>query len=393
MREVAVLGVGMHPFGKLENKSIKDLCRYAVLKALQDAGIKWQEVQAIAAGSSRFSGGKGWGLNGNDVAEEMGSNGLPIYNLSAGGAAAGNAFNVGHMMVATGMHDVVLVVGGEKMPAGFIQTSGLEDEADLEFLRQRCVGLPGPAFWGLLAQRRMMVHGTTEEHYAAAVVKAHKLGAHNPNARFQKEFTMEQVLKSAMVNDPLRLFEICPVSDGAAAVVLCAADRARKLDPNPVLVAASCVATNLFDDGLLRGLSTPIPGDGRFMHSESDGAVRRAMALASMGPSDIDLIELQDNTPYYELAWPEEWGFCEPGESDRMVMAGETMPNGRLPINPSGGLTCFGEASTAVGLMQACEVTWQLRGQAGGRQVPDARVGLMQSTGLGGNGAAAIFKR
>ncbi|CAB1370810.1 thiolase C-terminal domain-containing protein [Denitratisoma oestradiolicum] len=393
MRDVAVLGVGMHPFGKLENKSIKDLCRHAVSEALKDAGIRWHEVQAIAAGSSRFSGGKGWGLNGNDVSEDMGSTGLPIYNLSAGGAAAGNAFNVGHLLVATGVHDMVLVVGGEKMPAGFIQTSGVEDETDLEFLRQRCIGLPGPAFWGLLAQRRMMDYGTTEEHYAAAVVKAHKLGVHNPYARFQKEFSQEQVLKSAMVNDPLRLFEICPVSDGAAAVILCSAERARRATASPVLVASSCAATNLFGDGLLRGVSTPLPADGRFMHSECDSAVRKAMELAGMGHQDIDLIELQDNTPYYELAWPEEWGFCAPGESDRMVLQGETMPTGRLPINPSGGLTCFGEASTAVGLVQACEITWQLRGQAGGRQVPNARVGLMQSTGLGGNGAAAILKR
>ena len=149
MREVAVLGLGMHPWGKFKDKSVTQMCREAVEAALKDAGIEWPEIQAVAAASSRFSGGKGWGLNGNDVVEEMGSTGIPVYNLSAGCAAGGNAFNIGYSLVAGGFHDIVLVVGGEKMPKGFIQTSGIEDVTDPEFLRQRCIGMPGPAFWRL----------------------------------------------------------------------------------------------------------------------------------------------------------------------------------------------------------------------------------------------------
>jgi len=392
MREVAVIGVGMHPWGKFAEKSITQLCREAVVAALADADVAWREVEAVAAASSRFSGGKGWGLNGNDIVEEMGPTGVPVYNLSAGCAAGGNAFNIGHTLVASGLHDVVLVVGGEKMPKGFIQTSGVEEETDLEYLRQLAVGMPGPAFWGLLASRRMADHGTTEEQLARIAVKAHQVAKHNENARFRQEFTLEDVLTSPLVSYPLRLYEICPVSDGAAAVVLCSADEARKRATKPVWVASSTVATSRFADGVPRGLATVVP-PGVTHHSEAAACVRGALAGAGATPEDVDLVELQDNTVYYELAFPEEWGFCEPGEAESLVERGETLPAGRLPINPSGGFLCFGEATTAMGVFQVCELTWQLRGQSGARQVPEAKLGLGQTLGLGGNASAVVLKR
>jgi len=392
MRDVAVLGVGMHPFGKFADKSVTELCRDAVTAALADAGVAWGQIDAVAAASSRFSGGKGWGLNGNDVVEDMGSTGVPVYNMSAGCAAGGNAFNVGYSLVAGGMYDTVLVVGGEKMPKGFIQTSGVEEETDPEFLRQRCVGMPGPAFWALLCRQRMAEHGTTEEQLAKIAVKAHQLGKHNENARFRQEFTLEDVLGSNLVSDPLRLYEICPVSDGAAAAVICSADKARELGGEPVWIAGSAVATAKFDDGLPRGLAGVIPS-GPAHHSEAALAVCKAMAQAGAEPEDVDFVELQDNTVYYELAFPEDWGLCKPGEAEHLLEAGETMPTGRLPINPSGGFLCFGEATTAMGVWQVYELTRQLRGQAGPRQVPDAKLGLAQTLGLGGNATALVLKK
>ena len=203
---------------------------------------------------------------------------------------------------------------------------------------------------------------------------------------------MDDVLKSSMVSFPLRLYEICPVSDGAAAVVLGSAEVARKVTSSPLWVASSAVATARFDDGIPRGLACTAPS-GRTHHSEAAIAVSKAMENAGVGTKDVDLIELQDNTVYYELAFPEEWGFCEAGEAESLVAKGETMPTGRLPINPSGGFQSFGEATTAQGLLQICEVGWQLRGEAGGRQVPDAKVGLAQTLGLGGNAAATVLKR
>lgn len=392
MRDVAVLGVGMHPFGKFADKSVTELCRHAVTEALADAGMVWNQVEAVAAASSRFSGGKGWGLNGNDVVEDMGSTGIPVYNMSAGCAAGGNAFNVGYSLVAGGLYDTVLVVGGEKMPKGFIQTSGVEEETDPEFLRQRCVGMPGPAFWALLCRQRMAEYGTTEEQLAKIAVKAHQLGKHNENARFRQEFTIEDVLGSNMVSDPLRLYEICPVSDGAAAAVICSAEKARELGGDAVWVAGSAVATATFDDGLPRGLAGVIPS-GPAHHSEAALAVGKALAQAGVAATDVDFVELQDNTVYYELAFPEDWGLCKPGEAEHLLETGETMPTGRLPINPSGGFLCFGEATTAMGVFQVHELTQQLRGQAGPRQVPDATVGLAQTLGLGGNATAVVLKR
>jgi acetyl-CoA acetyltransferase len=382
----------MHPWGKFADKSVTELCRVAVDAALADAGVAWRDIEAVSAASSRFSGGKGWGLNGNDVVEEMGSTGIPVYNLSAGCAAGGNAFNVGVTLVASGLHDMVLVVGGEKMPKGFIQTSGLEDVTDPEYLRQRCVGMPGPAFWALLARRRMEEYGTTEEDYAEVAVKAHKVGTHNELARFRQLFTKEEVLASSLVTYPLRLYEICPVSDGAAAVVICSPEVARRHTTKPVWVASSAVATMAFDDGLPRGLASVVPS-GLTHHSEAAHAVRKSLEGAGVAPDDLSLVELQDNTVYYELAFPEEWGLCKPGEAESLMRKGETLPTGRMPINPSGGFLCFGEATTAQGLFQICEVGRQLRGEAGERQVPNARLGLAQTLGLGGNATATILKR
>jgi acetyl-CoA acetyltransferase len=238
----------------------------------------------------------------------------------------------------------------------------------------------------------MEEYGTTEKHLAQVAVKAHKNSVHNPNARFRKEFSIEDVLSSPMVSFPLRLYHICPVSDGAAAVVLCSAEAARKRTARPLSVAASTVTTARFDDGIPRGLGGMTP-PGRTFHSEAALAVRKAFEQAGVGPGDLDFVELQDNTVYYELAFPEEWGLCEPGEAERLVEKGETTPTGKLPINPSGGFQSFGEATTAQGLFQICEIGWQLRGEAGARQVPNAKVGLAQTLGLGGNATAAVLKR
>jgi len=200
------------------------------------------------------------------------------------------------------------------------------------------------------------------------------------------------VLASPMVTYPLHLHQICPVSDGAAAVVLCSAERARQLGGKPVWVAASAVATARFDDGITRGIGGLVPPAGTF-HSEAKRAVEKALSGAGIGPKDLSFVELQDNTVYYEFAFPEEWGLCEPGEVEKLLEKDETMPTGKLPINPSGGFLSFGEATTAQGLFQICELGWQLRDQAGARQVPKAKIALSQTIGLGGNATAVVLKR
>ena len=321
MREVAAIGLGMHPWGKFADKSVTELCRDAVEAALTDAGVQWREIEAVAAASSRFSGGKGWGLNGNDVVEDMGMTGIPVYNLSAGCAAGANAFNIGHTLVASGVHDVVLVVGGEKMPKGFIQTSGVEEQTDPEFLRQRCIGMPGPAFWAVLCRSRMKDHGTTEEQLAKVAVKAHKLGKHNENARFRKEFTLEQVLARTWSATRCACYRDLSGERrrGRGRPVL--GRKGEKRSGKPVWVAASAVATARFDDGITRGIGGPVPPAGT-IHSEAKRPWRRRCAAPASVPRTSSFVELQDNTVYYELAFPEEWGFCEPGEAEKLLENG-----------------------------------------------------------------------
>lgn len=395
MREVAVAGVGLHPFGKFEEKPLIKMLAEVVDMALKDAQMEWKDIQGIAAGSSRFSGGMGWGLAGNEIAQMMGRSGIPIYNVSSACATGANAFNVAYTLVGSGACDIALAVAGEKMPKGFIpRTPGAADDAsDVDYIRWKAIGVPNPGYWAMEVRRRMEDFGTTEIHLAKVSVKAHKVGVDNPNARYRKVFNLEEVLNSPMVSYPLRLLEICAVSDGAAAAVLCAKERIQQKATKPVWVATSTVATMEFGDRQIRipEVSTNPKPNVPFT-SEVTLAVRRAFELAGIGPKEIDFVELQDNSVGQELIFPEVWGMCEPGECDRLVDRDQTYPNGKLPINPSGGFASFGEATTAMGLFQVAEGVWQLRGEAGPRQVEGAKTCLLQTLGLGGNGTAIILK-
>jgi acetyl-CoA acetyltransferase len=273
------------------------------------------------------------------------------------------------------MHDVVLVVGGEKMPKGFIQTSGGRGDDGPEYLRQLCVGVPGPRSGPSCAAGAWRTTAPPRSSWRRSPSRRGRTAYRIPYARYRKEASVAEVMKSPLVSYPLRLFEICAVSDGAAAVVICSADVARPADHE-----AGVGGGQHGRDGALRrrnpawtrrrrparrqGVSQRGRGGGEGRHGE--GRHR---------PTGIDLVELQDNTVYYELSFPEEWGFCEPGEAESLLERGDTLPTGRLPINPSGGFLSFGEATTAQGLFQVCEVGWQLRGDAGGRQVPMRRSG------------------
>lgn len=395
MREVCILGVGEHPFGKFEEKSVLQMIAETADEALKDAEVEWKDIGGIGAASSRFSGGLGWGLTANELAQAVAMSGVPVFNVSAACAAGGSAFNAAYLMVASGICDIALAVAGEKMPKGFIpRTPGAaEDITDVDYLRWKAIGMPNPAYWAMEACRRMHELGTTEEHFAKVSVKAHKVGAENPRARYRKVFTLEEVLNSNMVNYPLRLYEICAVSDGAAVVVLCTAEEAHKRTTKPVTVAASVTATGRFGDSQIRipEISTT-PNSETPFYSEVVLAVRSAYEMSGIAPKDISFIELQDNCSWQELAWPELFGLCEPGKGDWLADHDETTPEGELPINPSGGFLSFGEATTVMGLFQVCEMVWQLRGEAGARQVKNPKVALGATLGLGANGSAIILK-
>jgi acetyl-CoA acetyltransferase len=395
MSQVAVAGVALHDFGKFPDKPLLEMARDVVMDALADAGLAWLEVEAIVAGSSHFSGGMGWGLSGNEIQSAIGSLGIPVYNLSAACATGANAFSVAHMMVASSQYESVLVVAAEKMPRGFIPRppGGADDITDPDYLRWVCLGCPNTAYWAIECRRRMAELGTTDMDLAVVAAKAHNIGAQNPKARFRAQMTVEKVMASPMVSSPLRLQEICAVSDGAAAAVLCTEKKAPQGRSRRVSVAATATATSSYGD---LAISTPSLACGALAGapyaSEVSKAVSKALSAAQVGPTDLDLIELQDNCVWQELEYPELWGVFERGQSEWMARHGVTGIGGRMPINTSGGFLSFGEATTVMGLFQVYELTLQLRREAGFRQLENPHIGLAQTRGLGGNAAAIVLK-
>ena len=394
-RRVYVLGAGAHPWGKWPEKPQLQMALDALNAALGEAGLDWPDVQGLVAASSRFEGGMGWGLHANEVALATASQGMACVNVGGACAAGAIAFNTAYSMVASGQHDVVGAVGAERMPKGFIPRppGSQDDPADNDYLRWVAMGATNPAFWAMEARRRMHDFGTTEETFAKASVLMRRNARGNPYARFRQETSVEEVLASPLVADPLHLLQICPVSDGAAALILGTEEQARRAGGPLVEVAGSAIATGQFGDPGRRiptVASTPRPDVPNT--SEVVTAVQRACAMAGIAPSDVDLLEMADNTAWHILAWPELFGCYEPGQGDWMLENGKLDIGGELSLNPGGGFLSFGEATTAQAVMQICELSWQLRGKADGRQVPGVRVGMSAVLGLGANGGAVILK-
>lgn len=393
---VFVLGAGAHPWGKWQDKSQLQLAIDAMQAALADASLSWQEVQALVAASSRFEGGFGWGLHANEVAQAVSEGGMTCVNVGGACAAGAVAIHAAYSMIASGECDVVAAIGAERMPKGFIPRppGSADDIGDQDYLRWIAIGATNPAYWAIEAKRRQVKFGTTDETLARAAVLMRHNAARNPYARFRQPTTMEEVLASPMVSDPLRLLEICPVSDGAAAVILGSEKYAAKSASPAVQVAGCAVASGQFGDPARRipSISSTVR-QGVPHTSEVVAAVERALAMAGLGTGDVDVLEMADNSAWHILEWPELLGFHDAGESDSRLAAGEFDIDGHLAINPSGGFLSFGEATTAQAVMQVCELTWQLRGEAEGRQVSNARVGMSAVLGLGANGGSVVLKR
>lgn len=395
MRPVFVLGAGAHRWGKYPAISQLQLALHAIGEALADASLNWPDVQGLVAASSRFEGGMGWGLHANEIVQTVAERGIPCINVGGACAAGAIAFQTAFAQIASGQYDVVAAVGAEHMPKGFIgrPPGGADDITDSDYLRWVTMGATNPAYWALEARRRIHDFGTTPETFARASVLMHRNAVGNPRARFRKECTVEEVLASALVSDPLHLLEICAVSDGAAAVVLGSEEQARRSGGKMVQVAGCAIATGQFGDPAVRIPTVSMNARAGVPHtSEVTKAALRACEMAGVGPSEMDILEIADNTAWHVLAWPEMLGFYEPGQSDWLIEHGELAISGKFPVNPSGGFLSFGEATTAQALLQICELTWQLRNQAEGHQVENARVGLSTVLGLGANGGAVVLK-
>jgi acetyl-CoA acetyltransferase len=392
--DVAVLGVGMHPWGKW-GRSFVSYGVHAARAALADAGVSWQDVDLVVGGETVRNGYAGY-VAGATFAQALGWNGASVATSYAACATGAQALDTARSRIRSGSSRVALVIGADTTPKGFLAPNAGERWDDPDWLRFRLLGMTNPAYFAMYARRRMDLHGATVEDFAAVKVKNARHGLGNPNARYRKAVTTEDVLGSAVVADPLHLLDICATSDGAAAVVLTSTDHARELGASdPVRVAAVSTVTPTFPNTVLDmpNLSTDPAGAAPVERTFKESIAHAAYEEAGIDPSDVDLAEVYDLSTALELDWMEDLALCKPGEAESLLRAGETTVGGRIPVNPSGGLACFGEAVPAQALAQVCEVTWQLRGQATGRQVEGARVGITANQGLFGHGSSVLLTR
>ena len=391
--DVAVAGVGMHPWGKW-GKNFVTYGVHAARAALTDAGIPWQDVDLIVGGETVRNGYGGY-VAGATFAQALGWNGASVATSYAACATGAQALDTARARILAGLCEVALVVGSDTTPKGFLAPNAGERWDDPDWLRFRLLGMTNPAYFALYARRRMDLYGATQEDFAQVKVKNARHGLANPNARYRKEVSVEDVLSSAVVSDPLHLLDICATSDGAAAVVLTSVDYARKHGlTNPVRISAISTVTPTFPNTVMDmpNLSTDssaVAGVPERTFKES--IAHAAYEEAGIGPEDVSLAEVYDLSTALELDWIEDLALCKRGEAETLLRAGDTTIGGRIPVNPSGGLACFGEAVPAQALAQVCEVTWQLRGQAEGRQVEGAKVGITANQGLFGHGSSVLL--
>ncbi|GAB3962845.1 lipid-transfer protein [Actinoallomurus acanthiterrae] len=392
--DVAVLGVGMHPWGKWG----RDFVEYglaAARDALTDSGLAWTDIEYIAGADTIRNGYPGF-IAGATFAQALGWSGARVSSCYAACASGAQAMSTARAQILAGLVDVALVVGADTTPKGFFAPVGGDRPDDPDWLRFRLLGATNPVYFALYARRRMALYGAGRDDFAAVKVKNARHGLHNPYARYRKEVTAADVAASPVVADPLRLLDICATSDGGAAVVLSSLEYARRHGHGtPVRIGALSTVTPTFPHTVLELASFATESSVAVDPQERPFRAANAAAAyeeAGLGPEDLSLAEVYDLSTALELDWYEDLGLCKPGEAEGLLRDGATTLGGRIPVNPSGGLASFGEAIPAQAIAQVCELTWQLRGQAGKRQVEGARAGIAVNQGLFGHGSAIIAR-
>ena len=370
MREVCIVGVGMTRFTK-NNLHFREMGREATWTAIKDSGIDPRHIQIAYAGHARTGQLLGWECGvGQAILWDVGINKIPVTSVGNFCCSGTCAVREAWFAVGSGMYDVAIAIGVEKLTARKGKGQPLtSDGVELE----GGVGFTPPAFFAMIAQRHMQLYGTTREQIAAVSVKNRRYGALNPYAQYQKEVTLEEVLTSPMVVDPLTLYQCCPTSDGAAAAILCARDALGKynLQQKPVTIAAIAQQSGTYPDS--SGELTIDEGTAR--------AAQEAYRIAGIGPEDIDVAEVHDCFSIAEVIHYEDLGWCRKGEGGRLVQEGYFDLTGRVAVNPSGGLLSKGHPLGATGIGQMCEIVWHLRRQAGPRQRNGAKAGLAHNAG------------
>jgi acetyl-CoA acetyltransferase len=394
-RDVVVLGAGMHPWGKW-GRDFREYGVHAARAAMAEAGVSVRDLDLVSGADTVRNGYAGY-VAGATFAQALGWSGVPVASSYAACASGSTALDIARDRILAGRAEVALVVGADTTPKGFLAPNAGERPDDPDWLRFRLLGATNPTYFAFHARRRMDLYGATERDFARVKVKNARHGLANPNARYRKEVSVEEVLASPMVSDPLRLLQICATSDGGAALVVASREWARAHGHDDrVRVAGVSTVTPTYPDVVIdlpdmatdSAVSVPAP-----QRAFKDAIGHAAYEEAGVGPEDVDVAEVYDLSTALELDWYEHLGFCSTGEAEKLLANGDTTLGGRLPVNPSGGLGCFGEAVPAQAIAQVCELHWQLTGRAEGRQVEGARVGITANQGLFGHGSAVVLIR
>jgi acetyl-CoA acetyltransferase len=403
MRDVAIVGAGMTNFGKFLDRSMKVLTAEAVNGALDSAGIEKSKLDVAVVGNATAGLITGQEMiRGQVVLREMGIGGIPIINTENACASSSTAFHLAWTYVASGMYDVALAVGVEKLYHEDKRRSfqAIGSAVDMEWVQQLQAqmkqasqggdgegGQPAPAggagekrsmfmdFYAAFARQHMQKYGTTKEQFARVAVKNHFHGSLNPHAQYREVYSLEDILTSPPVAEPLTRLMCSPIGDGAAAAVLVSADKARQFTSKPVHVRASVLGS-----GADRG-----PGDPGI----TERVVGKAYEMAGIGPEDLNVLEVHDASAPAELVLYEELGLCGEGEGGKLIDSKATYFDGPIPVNTSGGLISKGHPIGATGVAQIYEIFTQLRGEAGDRQVKQPKVGMTENGGGMVKGEAA----
>ena len=378
MRETYVLGVAMTRFGKYLDKTLQELCYDPIWGAIRDSKIDPHDIGIAFVGNAYAGVLQGQeSVRGQVIMREAGITGIPIINVENACASGSTAFNLAHLAVASGQTDLALAVGVEKLFCGDTPTSlkALSTSTDIGI-----EGKMGMLFAGIYAMRFRSYrekYGITPRQLAQVAEKNHFHGSLNPHSQYRKPYSVDEILASRIIADPITLLMTCPLGDGAAAVIVGTREMAERMGKRPVRTVASVLGS--FDIS------------GREELSIAARVARKAYAAAGISPQDIQVAEVHDAVAPIELYLYEELGFCEPGQSGRLMDERATWFDGRLPVNTSGGLTAKGHPAGATGLAQVAEVVWQMRGEAGERQIrPEPNIGLTENGGGNMAGETAV---
>ena len=377
-REVVILGVGLHPFGRFPEKDMPQLAREAVVEALNDAIVRWKDVQIAYFGHVYYQG-----MSLGEVAlRELGMTGIPIVNVENACSSGSTAFWQAYWGIATGIYDLALAFGAEKVPRGPVTVTA-EDSPE------RLIGADHMmAGYALRTRRYMDEYDAPIEAIAQVSVKAHQNAALNPYAQYKKTFTLAEVLESRPIADPLTLYQCCPTSEGASAAVLCARDSLKDFAPDNarhISIAAAALTTGTYS---MRGADHPALNPYR-----GEEAAQQAYEMAGIGPEDIDIVQVHDAATIGEIQQLEALGIVPKGEAWIASQEGRTEIGGDIPVNTDGGLLAMGHPFGASGVRMIHEIVTQLRGESGPRQVKGPRVGLAQCSGAGDITTIHILKK